>query len=107
VVSMPQAVTLAKDRGIRIFVLDPGIGDQKLASDHDQLKLVATQTDGEYYTLDDSNAIGALVGRISEQQVEPLVGVSQPAINDQPTVFLIVAIVLITLAMGMLWRLEL
>jgi len=107
VVGMTQAIALAKEKNIRVFVIDPGVSDSKLAADHAQLKLVASQTDGQYYTLKDDNTVNALVDDISKQAPEKFLGLPQPAINDNPKPFLFAAVLLTIAWLILLWRLEL
>lgn len=92
VIAVPQALEIANDRRIRVYTLDPGISDPNHAADHEQLRLVAKQTGGEYYTINDINAVNSLITDIGKQAPEQFVGVPQPAINDRPLIFMLTAI---------------
>lgn len=107
VVGMTQAVELAKQRGIHVFVVDPGVSDPKLAGDHPQLKIIAQETDGGYYALNDQNTVNSLIDDISKQAPAKFVGLPQPAINDNPRPFIYAAMLFMVISLAMLWRLEL
>ncbi len=106
VVGMTQAIAMAKQRGIHVFVIDPGTSDPKKAGDHSQLKLVAEQTEGAYFNMNDGNAINDLIDSISRQSTVKYVGLPQPAINDTPQLFIYLAALATIAAVVLLWRLE-
>lgn len=106
VVGMTQAIAMAKQRGIHVFVIDPGTSDPKKAGDHGQLKLVAEQTEGAYFNMNDGNAINDLIDSISRQSTVKYVGLPQPAINDTPQLFIYLAALTTIAAVVLLWRLE-
>lgn len=107
IVGMTQAIALAKDKGIHVFVIDPGVSEPKLSGDHNQLKLVASQTGGAYYMLKDASTVDALITAIGQQKPEKFTGLPQPAINDNPKPWLYAAVVLMVASLLLLWRLEL
>jgi len=107
VIGMTQAISLAKQRNIHVYVIDPGVSEAKLAGDHAQLKLVADQTDGAYFMLNDNDTLNSLVNAIQSQQPEKFLGLPQPAINDNPQPFIFALAVLTIASLALLWRLEL
>jgi Ca-activated chloride channel homolog len=107
ILSMTQAIQMALAQGIKVYVIDPGVSDTAKAGDHVQLKLVASQTEGEYYMLNDNTAVDALVGALTRQQPAKFIGLPQPAINDNPQPFLLATVVCTVAALVLLWRLEL
>jgi len=107
IIGMPQAIALAKDNNIHVFVIDPGVSDSSLAGDHAQLKITAEQTGGNYYRLSESDTVKSLVDAIAKQTPEKFVGVTQPAINDTPKLFLYMAVICTLASLALLWRLEL
>lgn len=107
IVGMTQAIQMAQAEGIRVFVIDPGVGDSAKADDHAQLRLVAQQTDGEYFMLNDTGTVDALIDAITKQEPKKFIGLPQPAINDNPAPFLFVAVLFAIASLALLWRLEL
>lgn len=107
IVGMTQAIEMARERDIRVFVIDPGVSETDKAGDHGQLKIVADQTDGSYYLLNDPQAVNSLVDAITEQEPASFVGLPQPANNDSPKIFLYAAVLLTVASLALLWRLEL
>lgn len=107
IIAMPQALEIALQRKIHIFTFDPGVSDPKLAGDHDQLKLIAKQTGGNYYQIDDSGVVSSLINDIGKQVPEQFVGVPQLAVNDHPNPFLFAAVLFAVGSLVMLWRLNL
>jgi Ca-activated chloride channel family protein len=107
VVGMTQAIQMALAQDIKVFVIDPGVRDNSKAGDHAQLKLVAAQTDGQYYMLNDDATVDDLIDAISQQQPQKFIGLPQPAINDNPQPFLLAAVLFTIVALVLLWRLEL
>ena len=107
VIGMTQAIQMALAQNIHVFVIDPGISDQSKANDHAQLRLVAQQTDGEYFMLNDDGTVDALINAITKQEPAKFIGLPQPAINDNPEPFLIAAVLFSIASLALLWRLEL
>lgn len=107
IVSMTQVIDLAQQRNIHVFPIDPGVSDPTLASDHADLKILAQQTGGAYFLLSNANTVNSLIGIISQQNPENFIGVPQPATNDDPVPFLIVATLTTVVSLVLIWRLEL
>jgi hypothetical protein len=104
---MTQALQMATAQNIHVYVVDPGVSDAKLATDHTQLKLVASQTDGDYFMLVDGGTVNSLVSAITRQEPEKFIGLPQPAINDNPRPFIYLSALLTVASLVLLWRLEL
>lgn len=107
IVGMTQAIELAKQRNIRVFVIDPGISEPKMAGDHAQLKIVAEQTGGRYFLLNDADTVNSLVDAIAEQEPSNFIGLPQPAINDNPKPFIYAMVLFTITSLALIWRLEL
>jgi Ca-activated chloride channel family protein len=107
IVSMAQDTELAKDDGIHVFVVDPGVSDTSLSSDHAELKILAEDTDGVYYSLSDPTMVSSLINTINAQTPETYVGVAQYATSDNPKPYLYIATLLAIISLIVLWRLEL
>jgi Ca-activated chloride channel family protein len=107
IVGMVQSIALAKDSNIQVFVIDPGVSDPNLIGDHGQLKIVASETDGGYYQLSESDTVKSIVDAIAKQKTARFIGSSQPAVNDIPKPFLYIAVICIIISLVLLWRLEL
>lgn len=107
IVSMEQDIAFAKQRNVHVFVIDPGVSDTSLASDHAELKILALQTDGVYYDLSDTTLVSSLINTINKQTPETYVGVAQYATSDNPKPFIFIAVFLAVGSLIVLWRLEL
>jgi Ca-activated chloride channel family protein len=107
VVSMSQAIASARQLNVHVFAIDPGISDTKLAGDHAQLKIVTSQTGGNYYQLSDNDVVGSIISNINSQKTEDFVGLAQPAVNDNPKWFVCGLAMLSLASMALVWRLEL
>lgn len=107
ITGMVQSVGLARERNVRVFVIDPGVSDPELAVNHKQLEIVAEQTGGAYFKLDESNTVGSLIDGIAKQTPEKFIGISQPAIKDSPNVLVILATLFTVASLVLFWRLEL
>lgn len=107
VIGMLQAIEIAKRRNIHVFVIDPGVSEPKLAGDHNQLKLVGEQTGGGYYKLNDDATVDSIADAIAQQAPENFLGLSQPAINDNPEPFIYIAAILSIASLVLLRKLEL
>jgi Ca-activated chloride channel family protein len=107
IINITQAVALAEQRSIHIFAIDPGVSDQQLAGDHNQLKIIARETGGAYYELSDPNTVSAIIGDIDQQKSENYFGLPQLATSDNPKPFLYAAALLTIATIALLWRLEL
>jgi len=107
IVDTLQAVALARQHNIRLFTIDPGVSDQSLAGDHAQLKTIAKETGGTYYSLSNLSSVDSVISDISAQQSGNFVGLPQYATNDNPKPFLYIAALLTLVTIGLLWRLEL
>jgi len=106
-VSMVQAAVMARQRNIHVYALDPGVSDSKLASDHPQLKVITSQTGGDYYQLSDADAVSSIIDAITHQASENFVGLPQLATDDNPKPFLYISALVTVISLALIWRLEL
>lgn len=107
IVSMTQAIAMAKQLGIRVYVIDPGVSDPQLAGDHAQLSIVAKETGGGYYSINNATAVDSIIASISAQRTQSFIGLPQVATNDDPAPFLLFAGLFAITTLALLWRLEL
>ena len=107
IVSMVQAIAIAKRANIHTYTIDPGVSDSSLADDHAQLKIVASQTAGNYYQLSNPDTVSSIISSIATQQQGSFIGLPQPAVNDNPKPFLYIAALALAISLVLLWRLEL
>jgi hypothetical protein len=106
IVTLTRAGKLADQRNIRIYAIDPGLTDAKRASDHAELKAVARQTGGDYYTLQDSNAIASIIDEISRQEAKYAASLPVVAVADKPVLLVYIATFTTIASLALMWRLR-
>jgi Ca-activated chloride channel family protein len=107
IVSIVQAAGLAKQKGIHIYAIDPGIGDASRISDHIQLKNLAEESGGGYYTLNYVDSVNNIITGISRQESKYFAGTPLIAQNDRPSLILLLTSLLTVACLGLIWKLEL
>lgn len=118
VITTKQAMMLAKQKGIRVYAIDPGVYDSvsnasnadtadNYAGEHAILRTYALATGGGYYRLSSTDIVPDVISKISAQEAKLFTGDSQYAASDAPLpVFIVLFIaVLGTVMLG--WRLKL
>lgn len=105
-ISMEKNKATAKEKGIHVYVIDPGISDPNLATKHGELQSIASHTGGKYYAIKNLS-IDAVVNDISRHESANYSGVAQAAKNDQPQIFIYIAALGVITALAIMWRLEL
>lgn len=111
VITTPQAMALAKQKGIRVYAIDPGHSGQYTADtstgEHAELKTYSLMTSGGYYQLSDGGLIPDIIQSISAQEAKLFVGDSQVAYTDTPHLAYVVLILAVMGAFFVTWRLDL
>lgn len=118
IITTPQAMVLAKQKGIRVYAIDPGVysetasvthsGDaDNLYGEHAALKNYAILTAGEYYRLSSVDIVPDVIARISKQEAKLFVGDMQLAVADAPLPGFIALTTSIAGILFVLWRLRL
>lgn len=118
VITTTQAMMMAKQRGVRVYALDPGVYDERARKsdpneadnykgEHMILKTGAELTSGVYYRLKSENIIPDVVERISAQETKMYMGDSQRAVTDSPLVPYMLLVIGICCIVFVSWRLKL
>lgn len=107
VVSLGQATNLAKQRGVRVYGINPydyalisGTRSTEAQEMHDLL----LDTGGDYYKMDDSNIVSEVVDKINAQEATRFKGSPVIVIHDSPGIFIAVCFGVILAAIGVSWR---
>ena len=111
-ITTPQAMTLAKKKGIRVYSIDPGTGEGSYSNDtwrgeHAELKTYSLLTSGGYYRLSASNVVPDIIKKISDQEAKLFVGDSRLAATDAPLIGFVTAMIAVSGIALVSWRLRL
>ncbi|MFC9771112.1 MULTISPECIES: VWA domain-containing protein [unclassified Pseudarthrobacter] len=109
ILTLSQAASLAKDRTVRVYALNPGDLDYgpDAGQPGAQLRKAAESTGGSYYALDNPGAVPGIVAAVQETEATTLKGAPRAVVSDQPALPLGVAVLSgITLGAA-LWRMRL
>jgi hypothetical protein len=106
--TLPEAGTLATDRGVRVYGVNPGDSEAKNYLDDLAVEFEDTvlATGGSYFALDDPSAIPSIVSQISSQQAALTEGPVQVVYNDEPGVAVWLALLGLLGLFGLAWRLK-
>ena len=87
--TLEEAGALARDRGIRVYGINPGDTAAKTYLDDLAVEFqeVVEQTGGGYYALDDPSTIPTIVDQITAQQAELSKGPVQLVRSDEPAIW--------------------
>ncbi len=108
IMTLEEAVAMAKDRAVRVYALNPGDLDYGAGRDQPgaQLRAAAESTGGAYYALDDPQAAAGVVRGVEETEKSALRGAPRAVVTDEPGLPLGVAL-LSGLVLGVAtWRLR-
>ncbi len=106
IITLDAAIAYAKEKNIRIYAIDPGVGDNTKASDHNKLKIAVKSTGGSYYSISDTGTSEKIISDISKQEAVYAESLPVIAIADRPEPFLYVILFLTLISVGLLWRLN-
>lgn len=115
IVPFAQAIHLAKDRGIRVYALDPGMSGgagpadtpEHLQQEHDDLRQGAVATGGLYYLVSNAGSVADIIANIGTQEAKTLNGPPQLVVADVPDVILLVLALLLGAGLLLLWKADL
>ena len=118
VVSVEQAMLFAKQKGVRVYSLDPGVYNEyteqvdatvtdNLSGEHAVLKNYTLLTSGNYYRLSSTDILPDVIAQISKQEAALFVGESQYAVTDAPLVPFVILLVSVVGVFVVFWRLKL
>jgi len=97
-VALSDAVGLAKNRGVKIYAINPGSVDfdtqAPLPEREDELRAVAVDTGGIYFQLEYAGTVDEIVSAIAKDQTSEVK--SEPIItkNDDPTILIWIMVIL-------------
>lgn len=117
-ISTKQAMMLAKQKGIRVYALDPGVYDQEAnkssagtadnySGEHAVLKSYALTTGGAYYRLSSVDVVPDIITKVSEQEAKLFVGDAQYAATDTPLPGFIILFISVVSLSVITWRIQL
>jgi hypothetical protein len=109
IVDLQQAGALAKQKGVRVYGLNPSdfsTGDYKDPVS-DEYRQVVLSTEGDYYKFDKAAAVPGIITKINQQDATRFKGSAVLTVNDKPNVLIIGAVIIVVLLFGLLWRLGL
>jgi hypothetical protein len=106
--TIQEAGALAEAGGVRVYGLNPG--DYDYGTDPEQpgaqLRSVVRGTGGEYYTLDNPEAVPAIIASIEDTEAAVFKGAPRAVVTDRAEVPLAVALLSGLVLAGASWRLR-
>lgn len=107
IVTLAQATNLAKQRGIRVYGINPydytnydGTKTPEAQEMHDLL----LDTGGDYYKVDAANVIDTIINKVNEQEATRFKGTPVIAIYDKPQFFIALCLAAVLLNILVAWR---
>lgn len=106
--SIQEAGALAEQAGVRVYGLNPGDFDYGTEPGQPgaQLRSVVEGTGGNYYTLDNPEAVPGIIGRIESTEAAAFQGAPRAVVSDRADVPLAVALLSGLVLTGASWRLK-
>ena len=111
IVEWDQAIDLAKNLKIRLYGINPY--DSTIATSRyipEQIRSFrqgTIDTGGDYYKIDDTMAVGAIIEKINQQDAALSQGLPQLMVVDRPLVLIIIITVLVIAYLALAWRFRL
>jgi Ca-activated chloride channel homolog len=108
IVTLNEAAALAKQKGIRVYGLNPGDFSSSNWVDAvaDEYRKAMLLTGGGYYKFTDPSAIPDLITQIQKQEATRFKGAPQLVQRDKPQWVAIVALLTVAGIIGLAWRLD-
>lgn len=107
IMTLEQAGQLAQARNVRVYGIDkPGTlsGD---SPESIEFRSVVEATGGNYFKLDDSTAVSAVIDAIQATEASLIKGTPQLVVTDQATPWIIASLILVALFLVIAWRVRL
>lgn len=106
--TLEQAGTLATERGVRVYALNPGDLDYGTGPGQPgaRLRAVAEAGGGAYYALENPEAVAGIVRTVQESEAAALQGAPRAVVSDRPELPLAVALLSGLVLAGASWRLR-
>ncbi|WEK61611.1 MAG: VWA domain-containing protein [Candidatus Microbacterium colombiense] len=105
IVTLEEAAAYAKDKGVRVFALNPVQG--KDAEVSAQLAAAAEATGGAAFGLRDTTTVADIVTQVQEQEATALRGEAQIVWTDTPNLWIVVLSVAVLGFIIVVWRVRL
>ncbi|MEH0108968.1 VWA domain-containing protein [Tersicoccus sp. MR15.9] len=106
--TITEAATLAKQAGIRVYGLNPaqfGLGTARDRASA-QMQQAIESTDGDYYAIDDADAVAQIIARVQSREATALVAAPRASTGDRPNGVLVAALIGVALLLPAAWRLR-
>lgn len=106
--TLEQAGTLATERGVRVYALNPGDLDYGAGPGQPgaRLRAVAESGGGAYYALESPESVAGIVRTVQESEAAALQGAPRAVVSDRPELPLAVALLSGLVLAGASWRLR-
>ncbi|WP_255769569.1 VWA domain-containing protein [Pseudarthrobacter sulfonivorans] len=106
--TLEQASALARDRGVRVYALNPGDFDYGPGPGQPAARLRATAEagGGAYYALNSPDAVADIVRRVQATEAAAMQGAPRAVVSDLPDLPLTVALLSGLVLAGASWRLR-
>jgi hypothetical protein len=106
--TLEQAGALSRERGVRVYALNPGDFDYGPGPGQPGARLRATAeaSGGAYYPLDTPDAVSDIVRRVQDTEAAAMQGAPRAVVSDLPDVPLTVALLSGLVLAGASWRLR-
>ena len=107
IITLKQASSLAQEKNIRLYAIDPVSDGGVRAADHATYKTLIESTGGSYFRLSNASTVSSIVNDISTQEAKFTSTAPTVAIVDHPTPFIAIAVIATVLSLALVWRLKL
>lgn len=106
--TLEQAGALARERGVKVFALNPGDFDYGPGPGQPgaRLRAAAESSGGAYYPLDSADAVAGIVRTVQETEATAMQGAPRAVISDRPEPALALALLSGLVLAGASWRLR-
>lgn len=109
VITMREAGTLAKEKKIRLYGLNPNDDTDKYYVDEvaQEYREVVLATQGAYYKFTDTSAVPGILEQVKKQEATRFKGAPVLVKNEKPAAFIYSVMLLMAVYICIRWRLEL
>ncbi|UZX05485.1 VWA domain-containing protein [Arthrobacter sp. CDRTa11] len=106
--TLEQAGALAREKGVRVYALNPGDFDYGTDPEQPgaQLRVAAEATGGSYHALDSPEAVADIVRTVQQTEAAAMQGAPRAVVTDLPDVPLALALLSGLVLAGASWRLR-
>ncbi|WP_423917646.1 vWA domain-containing protein [Frigoribacterium sp. 2-23] len=107
--TLTQAGALAKEKGVRVYAINPAdFGTDQIADQvATELKTTVDDTGGGYYALDDATTVSQIVSEIDAQEAGLFTGTRRLVVTDDPGPLTVAALIVALGGLLLLWRVRL